>query len=57
MHVLPRLRRKKLNFICPNCGGDFVKRPVRPANLLDKYPASAERFYKPQGCATATQTA
>jgi hypothetical protein len=40
----------QLNFVCPNCGGNFVQRPVRPANLLDKYPASTERFYKPQGC-------
>ena len=47
---------KKLNFICPNCGGDFARRPVRPTNMLGKYPASTERFYKPLGCAAATQT-
>lgn len=28
---------------CPNCGGDFTPRPVRPAHLLAKYPASRER--------------
>jgi hypothetical protein len=29
--------------ICPNCGGNFVPRPIRPAHLLDKYPPSTER--------------
>ena len=43
----------KLNFVCPNCGGDFTPRPVRPANWLAKYPASTERYYKPEGCAAA----
>lgn len=33
----------KLNGICPNCGGNFVVRPVRPAELLKKYPASTKR--------------
>ena len=28
---------------CPNCGGDLVRRPVRPAALLVKYPAATER--------------
>ncbi|WP_448950381.1 DUF1272 domain-containing protein [Labrys neptuniae] len=28
---------------CPNCGGDFARRPIRPAKLLTKYPASSER--------------
>lgn len=28
-----------LNFVCPNCGGNFERRPVRPESLLDKYPA------------------
>ncbi|HEY0050041.1 MAG TPA: DUF1272 domain-containing protein, partial [Pyrinomonadaceae bacterium] len=41
----------KLNFVCPNCGGDFTARPVRPSNRLAEYPASTERFYKPEGCA------
>jgi hypothetical protein len=37
---------------CPNCGGDLVRRPVRPAALLAKYPASTERVTKPHaGCA------
>lgn len=38
---------------CPNCGGEFSRRPVRPAALLEKYPASTERVLKPEGCAGA----
>ena len=41
----------KLQGRCPNCGGGFVPRPIRPASKLLLYPASAERIYKPQGCA------
>jgi uncharacterized protein len=32
---------------CPNCGGELVKRPGRPAVALAKYPASTERVLKP----------
>ncbi len=32
--------------ICPNCGGELLRRPIRPAGLLVEYPASAERFVK-----------
>lgn len=40
--------------ICPNCAGNLVARPVRPAALLAKYPASTERFTKAHGaCAAA----
>ena len=28
---------------CPNCGGNFEKRPIRPRELLEKYPASTRR--------------
>jgi hypothetical protein len=38
---------------CPNCGGELVARPRRPAAKLAKYPASTERVYKPQGCGKA----
>ena len=31
---------------CPNCGGNLVERPIRPARLLDKHPASDERLVK-----------
>ena len=36
---------------CPNCGGELVPRPRRPADTLAKYPASTERVVKAQGCA------
>ena len=37
---------------CPNCGGEFVRRPVRPPAFLAKYPASTERVTKAHpGCA------
>ncbi|HIE46014.1 MAG TPA: DUF1272 domain-containing protein, partial [Flavobacteriaceae bacterium] len=26
----------QFNNICPNCGGNFTERPIRPENLLDK---------------------
>lgn len=32
---------------CPNCGGELVRRPVRPAGKLEKFPASGERVNKP----------
>lgn len=35
---------------CPNCGGELVRRPRRPADKLIKYPASSERVFKPDGC-------
>ena len=44
--------QQKLKGVCPNCGGDLVRRPVRPAGLLVKYPASTERVTKAHpGCA------
>ncbi len=35
---------------CPNCSGELVRRPVRPAQKLEKYPAQTERVLKPLGC-------
>ena len=32
--------------VCPNCGGNFVSRPIRPRELLDRYPASTQRIVK-----------
>jgi len=38
--------------VCPNCGGNLVARPIRPAALVGKYPASTERVTKPhEACA------
>ena len=35
--------------VCPNCGGNLVERPIRPAAKLEKYPPSKERFTKDHG--------
>ena len=40
----------KLAGICPNCGGELLPRPRRPAAKLEKYPASMTRVHKPMGC-------
>ena len=40
----------RLHGACPNCGGELVRRPRRPAAKLGKFPASTERVYKPEGC-------
>lgn len=31
---------------CPNCGGELLRRPTRPAHHLAKHPASQKRFVK-----------
>ena len=36
---------------CPNCGGELVRRPVRPAAMLERHPASTRRVLKAEGCA------
>ena len=37
--------------LCPNCGGELVRHPVRPPAMLAKYPASTERIRKAHaGC-------
>ena len=42
----------RLGGACPNCGGGFAPRPIRPAHLLAKYPPSTERVRKAHpGCA------
>lgn len=40
----------RLKGVCPNCGGGFSPRPVRPEALLAKHPPSTTRVYKPNGC-------
>ena len=40
----------RLNGVCPNCGGGFVARPIRPAAALARFPASTVRVLKPKGC-------
>jgi hypothetical protein len=42
-----------LHNVCPNCGGGFVPRPIRPRtnwnddNYLGKYPAQVETRHRP----------
>ncbi len=42
-----------LHDVCPNCGGGFVPRPVRPSinwkgdNFLGKYPAGTRARHRP----------
>ncbi len=38
---------------CPNCGGEFVPRPIRPRAALERNSPSRERYFKPEGCAAA----
>lgn len=39
-----------LKSICPNCGGELVRRPVRPAAKLVKNPASTMRVRAKNPC-------
>ena len=32
---------------CPNCGGEFVQRPIRPAGKLAAFPPSTLRVFNP----------
>lgn len=36
--------------LCPNCGGELVRRPARAAGKLARYPAASGRVFNP-GCA------
>jgi len=40
----------KLGGRCPNCGGRFVQRPIRPTEMLSRHPASTKRVFNPNGC-------
>ena len=52
-----RCAEDHFNNICPNCGGNLVHRPVRPADKLVEFPASTERFIKDHGfCSPARRS-
>jgi uncharacterized protein len=36
--------------VCPNCGGNFTPRPIRPEAKLLKNPASTNRVLRTQPC-------
>ena len=40
----------RLKGVCPNCGGELVARPRRPADKLARYPAATERIRQLAGC-------
>jgi uncharacterized protein len=44
----------RLHGRCPNCGGELVRRPIRPEDKLSKYPASTERVFHPERCQEAS---
>lgn len=35
---------------CPNCGGNLVPRPIRPASALVRHPPTTARVYHPERC-------
>ncbi len=35
---------------CPNCTGELVRRPIRRADRLGRFPASTVRKVKAEGC-------
>lgn len=42
----PECADSRFGGVCPNCGGNFVDRPIRPASKLGRFPPSPERFLK-----------
>ena len=36
-----------LENVCPNCGGGFERRPIRPQSKLAQFPPSISKPYKP----------
>ncbi len=45
---------RHLHGVCPNCGGELLPRPRRPASKLDAYPPSSVRVLRPDGCKPAS---
>jgi len=43
----------RLGMRCPNCGGELVARPVRPADKLAQNPTSTVRKHRPEKCGAA----
>ena len=38
---------------CPNCGGELVRRPIRPPERLRTTPPSRVRVHRPERCREA----
>lgn len=45
--------KERLGFVCANCGGELVRRPIRPAAKLVKNPASTVRVTRAKPCLPA----
>jgi hypothetical protein len=56
-----RCAEELLGNVCPNCGGNFVPRPIRPArdhkggNHLGAYPAATKLKHRPVDLASHAQ--
>lgn len=37
---------RKFGFTCPNCGGELLRRPIRPEEKLKRFPAGSRRIVK-----------
>jgi hypothetical protein len=46
----PACADDRLGGVCPNCGGELARRPVRPAAALKAYPASTQRHLRAEPC-------
>ena len=46
----PDCANARLGGVCPNCGGELVRRPVRPATALARFPAQTERHLRAEPC-------
>jgi hypothetical protein len=45
---------RRLHGVCPNCGGGFTPRPIRPSRFAAKYPPSTKRVLRETPCAEVT---
>ncbi len=49
-----RCADERFGGVCPNCGGNFAPRPIRPSAMLVRHPASTQRVLKAHPeCASA----
>ena len=49
----PECAERRFGGVCPNCGGNFVPRPVRPPSLLGRFPPSDQRLTKAHAACAA----
>jgi len=41
--------------VCPTCAGNFIERPIRPSKMIEKYPASTTKTFKPKNLEKANK--